>query len=227
MNLLVIESSSQLCLVALHANNQSYERSTSGSRSHSEHLLNFVHQLLEEANLPLEALDAIAYSAGPGSFTGIRLAASAAKSLAYAVQKPVISLSSLEVIAATFFEKNPSEKKVSVLMDARMGDVYYGCYANDTSNNHRQITINPCYEDKIFSQRDSSLSDVLLPVIGDAQHLFPNLSIEPIEPSANALISLARRAVIEGKTETALNASPIYLRDKSSWKTLEEQQKKS
>lgn len=217
MNLLVIETAGQLCSVVLQSEGACYKRSIMGSRVHSEHLLAFVRQLLEEANTSLKSLDAIAYSAGPGSFTGIRLAASVAKSLAYASNKPVITLSSLQVIAASFFEKHSETDSVTVLMDARMGDVYLGCYQKDG--------MQALQEDRILSVNDPGLTELGSPIVGDAQHLYPHLTIEPVSLDSSALIKLAEIAFAEGAIESALDSSPVYLRDKSSWKTLEEQRK--
>jgi tRNA threonylcarbamoyladenosine biosynthesis protein TsaB len=217
MNLLIIETAGQLCSVVLQVEGSCYERSIMGSRVHSEHLLDFVSQLLEEANASLKSLDAIAYSAGPGSFTGIRLAASVAKSLAYASNKPVITLSSLQVIAASFLEKHSDSDSVTVLMDARMGDVYLGCYQKDG--------MQALQEDRILSVNDASLTELASPIVGDAQHLYPHLAIEPVSLDSKALIRLAELALTNGAVESALASSPIYLRDKSSWKTLEEQRK--
>jgi tRNA threonylcarbamoyladenosine biosynthesis protein TsaB len=93
----------------------------------------FVHvaiqQLMEETATSLQALDAIAVIVGPGSYTGIRIGMASAKGLCYALQKPFISINSLELLAFAYQQANPNnDKLICPLIDARRMDVFYGLY---------------------------------------------------------------------------------------------------
>ncbi len=217
--LLALETSSDLCTVVLKTQKAVFVRETQGVRSHSEHLLPFIESLLHEAGLSLQHLDGLAFSAGPGSFTGIRLAASIVKALAYASQKPVISLSSLYVCAQTFFRTFPEYQTVTVINDARMGDLYVGCYQQTG------VGCEAIVPDKMI--KVANLGEITTEAIaGDAETILSEKERAfSIRPHALDVLSLAENAFERGEYTSGIDAQPVYLRDKSSWKTIDEQKK--
>ncbi|MDR3086658.1 MAG: tRNA (adenosine(37)-N6)-threonylcarbamoyltransferase complex dimerization subunit type 1 TsaB [Azoarcus sp.] len=123
MRLLAFESSCERASVALVLEGEARVRWLEGSANHSEGMLAAVRALLADANLGLGALDALAFGAGPGAFTGLRLACGVAQGLALGAGLGVIPVCSLEALAA----RSPWPCAL-VAMDARMGEIYHGRY---------------------------------------------------------------------------------------------------
>jgi tRNA threonylcarbamoyladenosine biosynthesis protein TsaB len=125
MNLLAIETSTELGSIALWREGELLRRACPIGVAHSETLLPLIRATLHEAGLRLADLNAIAFAAGPGSFTGLRVACGVAQGLAVAHQLPVVPVGTLEAMALS-----SAGQRVIVVLDARMGEVYYACYAD-------------------------------------------------------------------------------------------------
>jgi tRNA threonylcarbamoyladenosine biosynthesis protein TsaB len=123
MVLLALDTTAGSCSVALlrsgHVESRCVDASGPGPSSHSQLLLPMVDRLLAEAGVPLSALDAIAFGAGPGSFTGLRIACGVAQGLALAIDRPVVPVDSLSSMAWA-----SGRADVIACLDARMGEVY-------------------------------------------------------------------------------------------------------
>ena len=229
-NLLAIESSSSLCSVALAVGDNVVDvKVEDGKRTHTQFMLPFVDELLQSNNVTVSDLSAIAFSAGPGSFTGIRLATSVAKSLAYAANIPVVSVSSLAAIAQAFYRTTQQAEQCLVITDARMGEVYcaeYGC-----DENGMVTVVKPDTLMKIEELNNLQHSSRF--AVGDAWQLLGDIewlrTIQQISLQADAsdVLMLARQKFQAGESETALQAQAIYLRDKTSWKTTAQQKSKT
>lgn len=125
MNLLAIETSTECCSVALSCDGALIARSEIAPRRHAELLLPMCEELLAEAGMSRRQLDAIAVGRGPGAFTGVRLAISAAQGMALALDIPVIPVSSLAALA---MEAPGNGVPIFAIIDARMGEVYSGSF---------------------------------------------------------------------------------------------------
>jgi tRNA threonylcarbamoyladenosine biosynthesis protein TsaB len=233
--LLAIESSGFNCSVALLVGDKIYSKEAHGKRSHTEFLLGFIDELFVEAEIGKDQLDAMAFSAGPGGFTGIRLASSIAKSFAYALDIPVIAVSTLEAGAYSYLSENNSVDSVTVVSDARMDDVYCGSYqrVSGVAQTVSSVMLKKISADELLSLEAFNAKAITTEaVITDAEHLCQtNTSIEAHKPSisalelhATAIAKLGEYYWRQGASETALAASAIYLRDKTSWKNTEQQQ---
>jgi len=121
MNLLAIETATESCSAALQAGDRLLVRSELAPRRHAELLLPMCEALIEEAGLRRSDLDALAVGCGPGAFTGVRLAISAAQGIALALDIPVIAVSSLATLA---MQAPHNGAAILALIDARMGEVY-------------------------------------------------------------------------------------------------------
>lgn len=129
VRLLGIETSSPLFSVALCENGRIISRLESvGQGRPSAFLSEMIREVSEEAKLPLERLDGFTLGIGPGSFTGLRVGVTTIKTLAWALKKPVLPISSLEVIARNL---NESTQEILVFLDARKGKVYAGLFSPD------------------------------------------------------------------------------------------------
>lgn len=214
MQILALETSTELGSCALWRDGIVTERFCPAGRAHSETLLPLVRELLAEAGLKVADLDAIAFGVGPGAFTGLRVACGAAQGLAVAADLPLLPVTSLATMASL-----SEGDRVLALLDARMGEVYAGAYVQDGENWQLQGDI-----------RVSSPAEVNLPegagwlACGNAPVVYPVLNerllaagirFQPeILPTAAALAHLAVPGFRRGEGIDAALAAPLYVRDK-------------
>lgn len=152
MNILAIETSSDACSCALRIASATFERHEIAPRQHTQLLLAMVEDVLREGALTLREVDLFAYGCGPGSFTGVRIAACAVQAMALAMQRPVLPISSLAAVAMRGAggggrekvsggrekedcgREDGDEARVIAAFDARLGEVYLGAYAITAQN---------------------------------------------------------------------------------------------
>ncbi len=125
--ILAIETSLQACAVAIQIGSQQHYHAKVAGQQQSHHVLELIAQVLAMAKVNLNQLDALAFAAGPGSFTGIRLAASVAQGIAFAGNLPVIPVSTLRTLAQVAHTQLAANL-VMVATDAHRGDIYWGVY---------------------------------------------------------------------------------------------------
>ncbi len=125
--ILAIESSAELCSVALFDRGEVVERSERAPRQHAQRLLPLVDELLKPRALSVHELDAIAFGCGPGSFTGLRIAAGFAQGMALGAGLPVVPVSNLRALAFSA-ARSGGEGYYLPLIDARMEEVYWAAY---------------------------------------------------------------------------------------------------
>ena len=127
MKILAVETATEACSAALSVEGEIIERYTVSPREHSLLILPMLESLLAEAGLVLNQLDALAFGRGPGSFTGVRIAAGVIQGVAFGADLPVAPVSTLAAMAQDIFAKS-RETAVFTALDARMGEVYWGVY---------------------------------------------------------------------------------------------------
>lgn len=123
LTVLALETSGETCSAALAHAGAVTSRLELSPQGHTRRLLPMIDEILREASVPLAAVDVIVFGRGPGSFTGLRIAAAAVQGLAFGHDLPVIAVSTLAVLAAAV-----AAPRVAVAVDARMDQVYWGCY---------------------------------------------------------------------------------------------------
>jgi len=126
MKLLAFETATEACSVALYLDGEVIERHEIAPRLHAEYALPWAEQLLADAGIKRAQLDAIAISRGPGAFTGVRLAIALAQGIALALDRPVLAVSTLQVIAT-----QAAGPRILAAIDARMGEVYVGAFRRE------------------------------------------------------------------------------------------------
>jgi tRNA threonylcarbamoyladenosine biosynthesis protein TsaB len=227
MNLLAIETSTESCSVALLAGEQLIARSELAPRRHAELLLPMCDQVLAEAGLARRALDALAVGRGPGAFTGVRLAISAAQGIALALDIPVVPVSSLAALAA----QAPGDgADVLAVIDARMGEIYAGVFRRAATGMDLlgEETVGPATALRLPASR-------ALDVIGSgwASYRDAIAAVLPAPPHWSEgdrypqAIDVARLAAPMAKAGGGVRADqvlPVYLRDKVAL-TLAEQRR--
>jgi len=127
MKILAIDTVTEMCSVAVAANGGQWQDSKLVRQSHTDVILPMINNVLESAGVQLRDMDAIAFTRGPGSFTGLRICAGITQGLALAYDLPVVPVSSLAVLAQGAWRQAQAEQ-VLACIDARRGEVYWACY---------------------------------------------------------------------------------------------------
>ena len=133
MKLLALDTSSIACSVAVEFDGKMIERHEERPREHTKILLPMIRSALEEAGASFAHLDAIVLGNGPGSFIGMRIAASVAQGLAFAAGLRIVPVSSMAAVAADVFASTDATEVV-VAQDAHMHEIYLGVYRRDAAN---------------------------------------------------------------------------------------------
>lgn len=142
MNILAIETATDACSCALEFSGTVTTRHVVEPRRHTELLLPMIDEVLADAGAELGALDAIAFGRGPGSFTGLRIACSVAQGLGFGADRPLVAVSTLQVVAAGM-RRSRGTPRVLAALDARMGEVYWGGFEWDG------VTMVPAFEESV------------------------------------------------------------------------------
>jgi tRNA threonylcarbamoyladenosine biosynthesis protein TsaB len=219
--IIAIETSSELASAALLHGDQVIAREASGVQNHSQSILPMVQELLQQAGITLKQCDAVAFGAGPGSFTGVRTACGVAQGLAFGADLPVIPVVTLLAMAQACREAHGALDILAV-MDARMDEVYWGQYRYA---NGWQTIIEPTLSAAVAVSPAGGVvacGNGLAAYAPAFSRLAETGRMElEIMPHAKQIAQLARVAFAEGKTVPARDAQPIYLRNKVALTTAE------
>ena len=145
MKILALDSSTELCSVALWLDGEKLVREELAGQRHSELLLPMVQELLTEAGLDLKALDGIAFGEGPGSFTGLRIGLATALGLAFGTDRLLVPVPTLAALAT----QAKTAGLIAPVLDARRGEVYAGLYHADG----REVVPDSCSSVSAFLAR--------------------------------------------------------------------------
>ena len=126
MKILLIETATQVCSVALYDGGSIVAtRGSDSPNAHSSHLAVFVDEIMKERGIEPSDIDAVCVSSGPGSYTGLRIGVSSAKGLCYALGKPLLSVPTLVSMAALYYRQHPEyQGMVCPMIDARRMECY-------------------------------------------------------------------------------------------------------
>lgn len=229
MKILGIESSSMVASVALVAGGITMaEYTLNFKKTHSQTLLPMIDEVMRMLEFELSEVDAIAVSGGPGSFTGLRIGSATAKGLGLALDKPLIHVPTLDAMAYGLFG---STSLVCPMMDARRNQVYTGLYYCEK---HLEVLEPSYFADvrelaELLNERGESVI-----LLGDGvpvhqkflrEHLKVSCQFAPAHLNrqrAAAVAALGAIYLSEGKTETAMEHRPNYLKKAQAERELEE-----
>lgn len=230
---LALDTSTDACSVALDHGGRLHFRHQVEARAHNRLLLPMIDDVLAEADLLPQNLDALAFGRGPGSFTGLRIAAAVTQGLAWAHALPVLGVSSLEVLAAEALARFPAAVGVMTLLDARMDECYWNvflCDADGLEAREEDGIDGPAAISAALEGRCGARPGVWLLVGADllAEPLRPAwpgcelITVEDLLPDARTLLALAMPRLRAGEGRPAAEAVPTYLRDASRWRRLDD-----
>ncbi len=212
--ILSIETATPKCSIALHADGSLLSRlALHKGQSHSTYLSPAINALIELCDLKMTDLSAIALSKGPGSYTGLRIGTSTAKGLCYALDTPLISVNTLEVLVQAV--KNEPVKYFCPMLDARRMEVYSAIYHQD---------LRPIKPTNAVILDDHSYREILddgrVLFFGDGSNKFRDIVKHPnaqfmadIEPDAQQLGELALQKFKDKNFEDLAYFEPYYLKE--------------
>ncbi len=203
MNILAFDTATDACSAALKVGDRIFSRFEIAPRLHAKLLLPMIQDLLNEANIQLAHLNAIAFGCGPGSFMGVRLATGMAQGLAFGVQIPLIPVSTLQTLAQAAYVKNGSCRKIAAGWDARMSEIYWGLYAIDDDG------IMQPQQDEALSAPEK-IDREMLSSVGYA--FAGNVFSDDTYPDAKAMLTIATSKYALGEMISSENAHPHYIR---------------
>ena len=217
--LLAIETSTPACSAALWAGEEVVERYALAPRQHAALMLPMIESLLLEADISVAQLDAIAFGCGPGSFTGVRIAASVVQGIAFAADLPVVPVSTLAALALGGMRVTGGEQLMAAL-DARKAEVYWGCYKREGNGAVALLGSEcvcapadvPCPDGSDWvgtgSGWEACGDELMKRTGGQVVRVLPDF-----EPHAADVAVLGSHAYRQGKTVSPEAAVPVYLRN--------------
>lgn len=232
--ILAIETATDVCSVAVYVQGQIRECDRIAPRQHSQLLFPMLEELVPGGRLTDHGIGAIAYGCGPGSFTGLRIAASAAQGLAYSTGLPAIAVSTLAALAQSALRHGEVGTGDTVLctLDARINEVYSAVYGFVGDLAVLQEGPWACAPADLAPVHSGQLYAVgngcpFLDQLPRAVHSRIRLGSPAILPSARDVIVLAREKLRLGEIQLPTQVQPVYVRDEISWKKLDQQGRQS
>ena len=227
MRFAAIETSAEWCSVALWTDGEIAAIERRVGQRHAEFVLPMLERLLARAGAGVEGLDAVSFGAGPGSFTGLRIACAVAQGLAFGRAIPVIGVPTLEAIA----EESGSERVIACI-DARMHEVYVAALERAAGGAWREVVPAACVAPAAAPRPPGSgwvgcgggfavYGDALRAALGDALWR----ARPEVRAGAAAIARLAAPRLEAGEGVDAAQAAPVYLRDKVALTVAEQRER--
>lgn len=228
MKILALDTSTEYLSLALWLGGEVFTRDLHAGQTHSQRILPLLGELLKEAKITIADLEGIAFGAGPGSFTGLRIGCGVAQGLAFGANLPVVGVSTLLALAA-----NSGADRVIACLDARMGEVYLAAYVKNGAD-WDEISPPGVYKPEAVPPVTgngwtgtgsgwTTYAEQLKACYG--QQITKTMPDE--YPKAIAIAELARPLFEAGLGLPAAQAAPIYIRDKVAFKSSERELMKS
>ena len=216
MNILALELSTEACSIAVSHGDRIVHRHEIAPRKHAEYALPWADELLKQAGLAKSDLDAIAVGKGPGAFTGVRLSIAIGQGLAFALNKPLIGISTLAVLAQGAIRQHHAGPVLAVI-DARMDEIYAGRFdANGHAASVEQVIAPDLLNLEGITADWMIAGTGLQAVNGLLRSRLPDgiATDATALPDARNLLTLAQRALRDGVETRPEDVEPAYLRNK-------------
>jgi tRNA threonylcarbamoyladenosine biosynthesis protein TsaB len=217
LNILAIDTCTEIASVTLFKSGAFTSRVLSGVEKTSGHILKLCDEVFKESKTQLKEVDLISYSKGPGSFTGVRMCIGVVQGLSLSMQIPTMGFTTLELIGFRASQITKS-KKIAVALDARMGEVYWATYVDGLIDNMKI-----CDPQEVDDLGSSFVG------VGSGWKTY-NKSLKKtsninevdlsIKPESSVLIELSLLAMNEGLEGSLDLPQPIYLRNNVAEKSL-------
>ncbi|AYO55337.1 tRNA (adenosine(37)-N6)-threonylcarbamoyltransferase complex dimerization subunit type 1 TsaB [Acinetobacter wuhouensis] len=220
MKLLALETANEQCSVSLVDETQTlYFQLDTRAKAQTQTILPMIEQGFAENQIENSQLTAIAFSRGPGSFSGVRINAAVTQALAWANDIPVIPVSTLQALAQAAY-REAQLVEVTAVLDARMHEVYIASFKLDQNNIMQLVD-----EEKLLDyQQAAEYQKYTLIGSGSALIKADAIEFQSITATAEDIATIARQNAIEKQWFSAELALPVYLRD-NAWKKIPEQGK--
>lgn len=223
MNIIAFDTSTEYCSLALWFDSELQHKETLAGQRHSELLLPMLQELLKKNNLALKQFDGFAFGAGPGSFTGLRIACGVAQGLGCATKRPVIGISTLEALA-----QRVNNNKVVVALDARMGEIYHAAYERKETDVWKTVSeaivCLPEHAPSLTGNGWTSCGsgfDLYQKKLTEHYSGQINQCNHGLHPHAREIAQLAAKKFHNGSAGDPAHAAPIYIRNKIALKESE------
>ncbi|RZN84791.1 MAG: tRNA (adenosine(37)-N6)-threonylcarbamoyltransferase complex dimerization subunit type 1 TsaB [Winogradskyella sp.] len=212
--ILNIETSTTNCSVSLSKDEETLvlKEDNNSGYSHAEKLHLFIKDVMDSAGISKNSLDAVAVSKGPGSYTGLRIGVSSAKGLCYALNKPLIAISTLEAMA---HQVNASYGLIIPMLDARRMEVYSAVFSYDYSST-REIKAEILDQMSFKSELENGTVHFIGNAVEKTKTIINNdnaVFIEGKLPSASTMGKIANRKYQKNDFEDVAYFEPYYLKD--------------
>ena len=229
MNLLSLDTSTEFLSLALQVGDEqgcdkTYAHHQHAGQAASQFVLPQIQALLDTANVQLSDLDGIAFGAGPGAFTGVRVACGVAQGLGFGANIPVVGVNTLMALAQA-----SGQARVIACLDARMGEIYHAAFVRENGKWIEKSATTVCKPEAApvlegewvgvgtgWAAYGETLSKIY------AKNLSQVLPI--ITPTAEAILQLAKPTFEAGLAKSASEAAPIYIRNRVALTTIEREQ---
>ncbi len=232
--ILAVETATDACSVAVVTEGEIRARHVIAPRQHSKLLFGLLDELLPGGNLVARGIEVIAYGSGPGSFTGLRIAASVAQGLAYSSRLPAVAVPTLEVLAQGALQSGlaTADDTVLSLLDARVNEVYAAVYRFDSGLAvpvedpwvGAPCDIAPAYPGELCAVGSGCRYRDQFPAPLETRLK----TVQPeLLPRASDMIPLARARFARGDVQSPGDIQPVYVRDEIHWKKVGEQGKRT
>ncbi len=224
MRILALDTSTEWLSVATGVGDDAtslrwHARDNHAGSAHSGQILPLIQKLLQETNTKLADIDVIAYGAGPGSFTGVRIACSVAQGLALARGIPLVGVSGLQAIAYRAYEQYGWSNVVSIL-DARMHEVYVSAFRIEGGVAKEVTETRVCRPDVWLQEHQKNFANETWYAVGDGLVAYPQLESyfaktdNNARPQAQAIGKIGAAAFLNGETLSPEQALPHYVRQR-------------
>jgi tRNA threonylcarbamoyladenosine biosynthesis protein TsaB len=222
MRLLALDTSSIACSVALQDGEQVFEQHEELAREHTRLLVPMIQAVLKQSGIDLQHLEGIVLGNGPGSFIGMRIAASVAQGLAHGAGLNIVPVSSLVAVAAQVFAEYDATEVV-VTQDAHMHEVYLGSFTPADDGTPTAAFAERLHGQDTIAELDRRAGDRRVaagagwsryPALLENNHAHLDAVADVLYPRARFLLQSGARALASGAALRPADLSPAYLRQK-------------